>query len=312
MLLIYATNNQNYLAGTNVFLMIRFLFLCFLCIMIFAPGKSQYYYYNDKYLDNNFVFELGGSFGTMNAITDLGGQPWMSKKKYINEINWQAVNKNGGVYLGAWYKQLIGARLELTYGSVCGSDSFLVKGTPRFERNLSFRSDIREIAFLAEFHPIYLGYFEDGPPRFSPYLVGGGGWFNFDPQASINGKWIDLQPLNLEGQGFREYPDRKPYKLAQPNLAFGVGVKYELTDIFNVRVEWLHRYLFTDYLDDVSLSYVDPKLFNKYYSPAKAAMAQSLYLRGQRNNKNRGMEEHTDSYFTINMKLGVTFGRSRR
>ena len=37
----------------------------------------------------------------------------------------------------------------------------------------------------------------------------GVGYFSFNPQAKLGNRWIDLQPLSTEGQGFPEYPDRK-------------------------------------------------------------------------------------------------------
>ncbi|MCY7422883.1 MAG: hypothetical protein LH478_14220 [Chitinophagaceae bacterium] len=289
----------------------RFL-LSVILLISFYSSKAQYYYYNDRYYDNDLLFEIGGSVGTMNAITDIGGQGFLSKKKYINEINGKAFNKNAGIYLGANYKQVIGVRLELTYGSVSGSDSFLVKGTPRFNRNLSYKSDIREISLLFEFHPLILKYYDDGTPSFSPYVIAGGGWFSFNPQGKLNNQWVDLQPLHLEGQGFPEFPDRKAYKLSQPNLCGGVGVRYEILPSINLRLEFIHRYLFTDYLDDVSKSYIDPALFNKYLTPFQAAQARQLYKPGIRNNKNRGESKNTDSYFTVNFKLGMTLGRTRR
>ena len=283
-------------------------------IFLFASfsAPAQYYYYNDKYYDNDLLFEIGGSLGTMNAITDIGGQGFLSKKKYINEINSKTFNKNAGIYLGVNYKQVIGVRLELIYGSVSGSDSFLVKGTPRFDRNLSYKSDIREVSLLCEFHPLFLKYYEGGTPSFSPYFIAGVGWFSFNPQGNLNNQWVDLQPLHLEGQGLPEFPDRKPYKLSQPNLSGGVGVKYEILPSINLRLEWVHRYLFTDYLDDVSKSYIDPAMFNKYLTPSKATQAQQLYKRGIENSENRGEPKHNDSYFTINFKLGMTLGRTSR
>jgi len=276
---------------------------------LLSPCFSQYYFYNDKYFDNDLVFEIGGSVGLMNSITDLGGQA-KNKKVYLNEINWKNTTKAAGVYVAAMYQQTLGVRLEATYGSVKGNDSLLAKGSPRYERNLSFRSDIREIALLVEFHPTMLWYREQ-PPMFSPYVIAGAGWYSFNPQGILDNQWIDLQPLRTEGQGFAEYRDRRPYRLSQPNIGFGAGVKCELQS-FNIRLEWVHRYLFTDYLDDVSQSYIEPDLFTKYFSSAKATMATTMYKRGVQNNRNRGEANNTDAYFTINLKAGITLGRTKR
>ena len=41
----------------------------------------------------------------------------------------------------------------------------------------------------------------------------------------------------------------------------GVGVKYAFNDRFNIGLEITHRFTTTDYLDDVSKTYVDPAVF---------------------------------------------------
>src|SRR6185436_19258578 len=89
----------------------------------------------------------------------------------------------------------------------------------RYERNLSFKSRIAEVQLGFEVHPLFFKNYEDrDPPPFSPYLVVGVGYYSFDPQANLNGQWYAQHELRTEGQGFGEYPDRKPYKLSQLNL----------------------------------------------------------------------------------------------
>jgi hypothetical protein len=288
----------------------KFYFFAFFVLNALV-SFGQYYYYNDKYYDNDIVFEVGGSIGAMNAITDLGGQG-KNTKKYFNEINWKTTNNVAGLYVGAMYQDIIGLRLEAAWGGVKSYDSLLQKGTPRYNRNLSFKSEIRELSLLAEFHPTMLKFYEDNVPVVSPYAVVGVGWYSFNPQGNLNGQWIDLQPLRTEGQGFSEFPDRRPYKLKQANICFGLGIKYEILESVNLRLEWLHRYLFTDYLDDVSQSYIDPSLFSKYLPPLQASQAKIMYKRGIRNNKNRGQSQNTDAYFSINFKVGIMLGRTSR
>ena len=45
------------------------------------------------------------------------------------------------------------------------------------------------------------------------------------------------------------------------SIPFGGGVKYAFNDRFNIGFEVLHRFTNTDYLDDVSKTYVDPAAF---------------------------------------------------
>ena len=56
------------------------------------------------------------------------------------------------------------------------------------------------------------------------------------------------------------------------SIPFGAGIKYSINERFNIAFEVLHRYTNTDYLDDVSKTYVDPSVFpgNADGSPSQA------------------------------------------
>jgi len=122
-----------------------------------------------------------------------------------------------------------------------------------------------------------------------------------------------LQPLHTEGQGFPEYPDRKNYKLTQMELPMGFGFKYYLKENMFIGLEVLHRKLFTDYVDDVSTDYIDPIYFDKYLSPANAALARQLNYRGTYSSvtrpsdvvgAQRGDPKQNDAYFSTILRLG--------
>ncbi len=305
-------------------------------LLFIASGykaSAQYYFYDSYSYDSPIMFELGGSVGIMNCLTDVGGKKGLGKR-FIKDLNLGNNQMNGSIYLSATYKEKIALRIEGTFGHVKSYDSILIseKSTSqgRYERNLSFKSKISEISLIAEFHPLFIfidwpGRDED-PPLFSPYLMAGIGFFSFNPQAKARtGEYVDLEPLRLEGQGLPQYPERKPYKLTQMNIPIGLGVRYELSPAFNVRAEFLHRTLFTDYLDDVSTKYIDPSLFGSAgfgFTGRQLQNAQDLASNQRTNidpaNKNiyrktpdgiRGNPNSKDSYFTFNIKIGLTFGR---
>ncbi|RYD73305.1 MAG: hypothetical protein EOP53_20330, partial [Sphingobacteriales bacterium] len=198
-------------------------------------AAAQYYFYNDSYYDTPLMFELGGTVGAMNSLTDIGGKKGIGGK-FVKDLNMGNTEFTGGIYVAALYKYAFGLRLEANFGRLSAADSVLktvdVKdiARARYNRNLSFRTNITEIAAIAEFHPLFafIDWAErDGdPPRLSPYVLGGVSYFTFNPQANLNGRWVDLQPLRTEGQGFAEYPDRKPYKLNGIAIPVGAGVKY--------------------------------------------------------------------------------------
>jgi len=296
----------------------KLMALVLVCLIIsHHPLKAQQRYYDQK----SVFYELGVTGGVMNSLTDLGGKAGLGKN-FIKDLRWKTARPSYGGYFAVTYNDAITGRLELTLGEVVGYDSILKQVASstfgRYERNLSFKSKISEFQLGVEVHPLF---FKDrdneDPPKLSPYVLGGIGYFSFDPQAQLNGQWYALKPLSLEGQGFKEYPDRKPYDLQQINFMFGAGIRYEINQTFRVRLEVVQRILQTDYLDDASTEYIDPALFYSYLPANQAAVAQKLYYRRPEllpgdivpNDNQRGDPSDNDSYFTIQFKIGMTLGR---
>jgi len=297
-------------------------------ILLTAPVEklsAQYYFYDNNYYDSPLMFEFGGSVGFMNCLTDLGGRKGVGKK-FIKDLNMGKSRMAGSIFLSGIYKSMIALRLEATFGEVAADDKVLesVKETTfgRYERNLSFRSKITDFMLAAEIHPLYIfnKYDEEKePPRYSPYLLAGVGFFTFKPQAKLGDAWVDLQPLSTEGQGFNEYSDRKPYKLNQMNIPLGVGLKYELTSNLNIRGELVYRILNTDYLDDASTNYIDVNLYPNYFTGAKLNNAFLLNDRQYELDPShitvpgdqRGNPENNDAFFTFSIKVSYNFGRER-
>jgi hypothetical protein len=285
--------------------------------------EAQNYFYDNNHYDKPLLFEVGASIGLMNCLTDIGGSKGLGKKT-IKDINVKNNQLCGGLYLSATYQDAVALRLETTFGQVKGYDSILKNVAPstsgRYERNLSFKTSIKEISLIAEVHPLFIfsRYEDKNPPRASPYFLAGIGFFNFNPQAKLNNTWVDLQPLHTEGQGFAEYPERPNYKLNQINIPLGIGLRYELSRTLNIRAEVIYRILKTDYLDDVShVYYVDPAVFYNHFTDAKLANALLLYDRRNELNPQtdtpaqRGNPESNDSYFSLNIKLGLILGRDK-
>ncbi len=302
----------------------KLLLFAFIFFALFTKSlHAQYYFYNDKYYENEIVVEGGPTIGIMNALTDLGGKKGKGKN-FIKDLRWKTARPSYGFYVMGMYKGLIGVRLEGTFGEVVGYDSILKNVASstfgRYERNLSFKSKISEIQLGVEFHPITLFDFENAPLPFSPYIIAGVGRYSFDPKAELKGQWYSLQPLSLEGQGFREYKDREQYQLTQFNIAAGLGLRYEINSLISTRLELVHRFLTTDYLDDVSTSYIDPALFPNYLPVNLVPIAEQLFNRKAEINPNdgtkigdkRGNPKNNDTYFTIQLKIGVTLGRQKR
>jgi len=99
-------------------------------------------------------------------------------------------------------------------------------------------------------------------------------------------------------------------------IPFGVGVKYNITNGVNVGFELVHRFTNTDFLDDVSSTFVDPAIFPRL-PDGTPSMAELLndrsYETGERigfvngTGKQRGYPKQKDQYimaeFTLSFNL---------
>jgi hypothetical protein len=140
--------------------------------------------------------------------------------------------------------------------------------------------------------------------NFTPYITFGIGVFNYDPFAMLSGQKYFLRPLNTEGQGNSLYPDRKPYGSMAFCVPFGAGFKYSINESINVGFEIVHRVTGTDYLDDVSTTYVDPSVF----PPLPDGSPSPAYLLHDRSNelgepigipgRQRGVSTQKDQFIT--------------
>jgi len=299
-----------------------------LLLTLFSKNASaQYYFYDENYYDQAILIEVGGSIGAMNCLTDLGGKSGIGKG-FIKDLNNGKSYLSGGIYVNVSYKNAIGLRLELCNGKVSADDQVLSTVSSgdiarfRYNRNLNFQSSIKEYSGMIEIHPLLLFVDYEArdqePPKYSPYLLGGYGSFKFNPQLKDGNRLIDLQPLSTEGQGFKEYPDRPVYKLTQSNYPFGLGLRYEISPIINLRGEFVYRLLTTDYLDDVSTNYIDPTLYAlNGFTGTK--LENALFLNNRESNGQktdpggkRGSPKNNDAYFSFNLKLGVNLRKRIR
>ncbi|HEX3933950.1 MAG TPA: DUF6089 family protein [Puia sp.] len=140
---------------------------------------------------------------------------------------------------------------NLTYGRISAADGYSKQVDLR-ARNLNFESVIGEWNLLLEYN-----LFDLRSHRLTPYVFGGIALFHFNPYAhDTSGKKVFLRPLSTEGEGLSEYPNRKQYALTQFSIPFGGGIKFRVSDRVVLAYEIGMRKTFTDYLDDVSTTYV--------------------------------------------------------
>jgi hypothetical protein len=161
------------------------------------------------------------------------------------------------------------AEAAYSWGTVRGSDYVAAEpkdntAVYRHVRNLSFRNRISELSatVTADWFKNFATYISR--VQLTPYAFAGVAVMYHNPQAQVNensslpeaGQWVKLKPLGTEGQT-SEFYDKKEYSNIQIAIPLGIGVRYRLNQVLDVSFQFGIRYLFTDYIDDVSGNYVD-------------------------------------------------------
>jgi hypothetical protein len=204
--------------------------------------------------------EFGVGVGAAHYFGDLNTRARLNRPKVT-----------GGIFFRKNFGNYIGLRVAANYARLGYSDVYNKHNEFMQRRNLSFNTNIWELAVQGDFN---FYRFMPGEPGFSftPYVTIGASIFNYDPFTFLNDEKHYLRPLGTEGQGSAAYPSRKPYSSMAFAVPFGVGVKYALNSRMNIGFEVVHRFTNTDYIDDVSTTYVEPSVFppNPDGSPSTA------------------------------------------
>ena len=90
----------------------------------------------------------------------------------------------------------------------------------------------------------------------------------------------------------------------------GVGVKYAINDRINVGAEITHRFTSTDYLDDVSKTYVNLKALTEGNGPKARELSYRKDVPFAEEGERRGNSKVKDSYFFAGIKLARKLGPS--
>lgn len=277
-----------------------------------------------QYVSGPSYVEVGITAGPSNFLGDLGGHLGKGTT-FLKDNNFNLTKLMVGAHLSYYAKDWLGLRLAVNAGRLEGDDA-VIKGKGGLEearrnRNLNFRSSLFEGIFVAEIFPTV--FFEEDASevyhKLRPYGIIGVGAFHFNPQGYdvATGQWVDLKPLHLEGQGFSEYPDRKDFNLWQLNIPMGVGLKYWVSENLSLAVEVLHRKTFTDYIDGVSTTYVDPQLFYNHLPLSQAALAARMADKSNNGaggdpnygpGTKRGDPTQKDAYYSFGIKVGIRLG----
>jgi hypothetical protein len=216
-------------------------FVCvFLLISAILSGSQSMAQYESTVMEG----EIGFSAGVAHYFGDLNTRARLNRLK-----------PSFGLFFRKQFNNYVALRLSGHYARLGYSDIYNKDNEFQQRRNLSFNTNIFEIAAQGDFN---FFRFIPGDPyhRFTPYVTLGIGIFSYDPYAFYRGQKVFLRPLGTEGQGTAAYPDRKPYGSTGICMPFGVGFKYAMNEKMNIGFEIAHRFTNTDYIDDVSKTYV--------------------------------------------------------
>jgi len=245
--------------------------------------------------------EIGLTAGVSNYYGDL--QP-----KFFASYGYQPM---GGIVYKYFLSPHIGLRVGASYTNLSAADS-LSNLPNNQQRNLSFATHLFEMhgGLEVNFLPI-----EILRRKITPYLFGGIAAFYYNPYAlDANQNKIFLRPLSTEGQGLSLYPARKQYSLVNMAFPFGGGAKFFVGKALMITTELGFRYTNTDYIDDVSKSYVNLDSLQKYKGKVAKAMSyrgNTVFGADQSYNPDygyqRGDSKSNDWYWYGNLTVTVYF-----
>ncbi len=223
---------------------------------------------------------------------------------YQGELQDKYINLDGisaAVGVGLFYspKPRFNFSAEIMRGTLTGSDA--IPGARNAARNLQFVTRFYELSAQGRFN-----FIVNDEALIVPYVSGGLSGFHINPFTPAEGGRIYLFPLGTEGQGLREYPDRKMNRHINAALLGGGGLEIRLSENLNLDFELVFRKTFTDYIDDVSTTYPDPNaLFN-----ARGSLPVKFSYRGSATTfpegTQRGNPNTKDMYHVIAFRLRYT------
>jgi hypothetical protein len=276
--------------GTFTFLyqMRKLLFITVAYFSINTVAYAQYVYLKAEY---------GLGLGTAQYFGDLNqGQSF----NYLRYSGTGFYKHNINPY--------ISIKASATYALLGGADklnsSFYEK-----KRNLSFESNVVEAAISGEFN--FFNYSIGEPDHhFTPYINFGVGAMYYNPYTKLNSQKVYLRPLGTEGQLYDQYKDRRYSNVAMV-VPVGMGIKYWVHAGLTFSFEVSNRFTTTDYLDDVSTTYVGSNMFptndpgSAYQDPAtilqdrSSELGPSIGIAGRQ----RGISSTRDQYLFAQASL---------
>ncbi|MCC6515033.1 MAG: outer membrane beta-barrel protein [Chitinophagales bacterium] len=289
--------------------------------------------------------DVGFSIGPNFALTDLGGANKIGSP-FLRDVDFKATRYCISAFYRYNVNKIFAVRANLMYGMLKADDRNTDGRPPapgqspddswfRARRNLNFETHMFEFQAIGEVNlKKYIHNEAKGSKeRWAPYLGAGLGFFYFNPytyeqDAAGNkiGSKIKLRPLGTEGQtiGYK-----KMYSNFQFDLMALLGIKYNVTELFSIALEGVYHQTFTDYLDDVSGSYVNPQdvssmspiaqVLQNRVNTGRYPQNEHNYVEGQKDvvtgnlkpigiGQQRGDKKDNDQFFHVQLTFSFSLG----
>lgn len=246
------------------------LILFFFVISSASYGQSIQFLDKIKYEDKSRIgrdfYSVYASIGPSAYYGELADISSIFNPKLLG-FNWKDSNY-GRASLGFNYRirayTPLSLRAELSFYTIEGADSTSESTWRSNKRQLSFRSHNFEGWVGAQLDLIRFsgrsGFYGSQYPV-TAYIYTGVGITSVNPQTRHLGEWVDLRPLQTEGVSYQNWAIIWPT---------GLGVRVKFLASLTFGVDMGYRVAFTDYLDDVSGSYIDSA---SYISPLAKTVA---------------------------------------
>ncbi len=255
-------------------------FLLSLCVFVLTYNAEA----------QNFHFNLFA--GTSNYSGDLQDKGFTFSQSHFA----------GGFGISYDITDHLSVQSALTFGTLSANDKY---GRNK-ARNLNFTTGLTDVSVGVQYFMTPIS-----EHILTPYVFAGLAIYHFNPYThDTSGVKTFLRPQSTEGEGF--IPGKNYYNLTQLAIPFGAGVKFSLSDNVNVGLEMGYRKLFTDYLDDVSSTYVDEStlLTNRGSTAVELAYRGDELKNGSTypvGGTKRGSNAHKDWYYftglTVSFRL---------
>ncbi len=282
-----------------------YLALCAFSFLIIVPSQTQ---------AQNYRLEAGLRLGGANYLGDIGGK-FLPRRDFVADMKLRATGPSAGIFVRYAITPRINVSGHYQWGRIGGGDS-LSTNPGRNRRNLSFQNNIFEAGATAEFE-FYENYNVGRNRRyrvdFASFAFIGVGFFTHNPtteiRETINGQTftgvVDLAPLQTEGVA---------YELSGLALNLGFGVHWTIDRNYRIGARLGVRTTQTDYLDDISTEYKDPRTFP---STPEGELAKALAWRQDEldegreypneSREPRGNPNYDDSYVFATLNFSYVF-----